>query len=137
MAALQTQPREIAPTGAGFAYLMTGTAVGLIIVSGVLGSIFAPDMVTGSEHEHLHIAAFTGWIFNVIAIGLVVTAAMQGIRSHVTDKAPWTMLGGGVSAIWLAVMFVVIFAPSGSKAPIPQRSPSGLCSARSSGSSSL
>ena len=52
-----------------------------------------------------------------------MTAALQGIRAKVTDKAPWTMLGLGVGAIWLAVMFVSIFAPVWVTGTDPDRIP--------------
>jgi len=90
---------------------MTGIALACICVSGVLGSIFTPKLVTGMQHQQTPVGGFTGWIFDVIAIAMVVSAAMHGIRAKVTDRAPWTMLGLGVGAIWLAVMFVAIFAP--------------------------
>ena len=110
MAVMQT-PRQAAGAGPGYAYLMTGLALVSICVSGVLGAIFTPNMVTGSQHEQIPIAAFTGWIWNLIAIAFVLPAALKGIRVRITDPAPWTMLGLGVSAIWLGVMFVAIFAP--------------------------
>jgi len=47
----------------------------------------------------------------VIAIGMVATAAARGIRAHVTDRFPWTMLAAGTGAIWLAVTLVAVFAP--------------------------
>ena len=94
-----------------FAYLMTGAAIACICVSGIVGSIFTPNLVTGTQHQHIPIGALSGWIFDLIAIGLVLKVALHGIRAGVTDKAPWTLLGLGVSAIWLAVMFVAIFAP--------------------------
>ena len=111
MTVMETQPRRIARPDLSFAYLMTGIALGCIWLTYVLGAIFGPDMVTGTQHQHFNSAAAIGWIFNAIATGLVVTAALQGIRAKVTDKAPWTMLGLGTGAIWLAVMFVAIFAP--------------------------
>lgn len=109
--AMEIPTRQVARPGLGFAYLMTGTALAGIVVSGLVGSIFVPNMVTGVEHQHTPIAAFIGWIWNLIAIGLVVPAALQGIHAKVTDRAPWIMLGLGVGGIWLAVMFVAIFAP--------------------------
>ncbi len=111
MAFIQSQQRRIARAGAGFAYLMTGVALACIGVSGVLGSIFTPQMVTGVQHQQIPIAGFTGWIFDLVAIGMVVAVALQGIRAQVTDRAPWITLGLGVGAIWLGVMFVAIFAP--------------------------
>ncbi len=110
MAIMGTQPKQLARSGPGYAYLMTGIALGSICVSGILGGIFTPDMVTGVQHQHFP-GAFVGWIFDLIAIGFVVPAAMKGIRAKVTDPAPWTVLGLGVSAIWLSVMFAAIFAP--------------------------
>ncbi len=123
MALLEAQPRRIARPGPGFAYLMTGIALGCIWLSYLLAAVFGPDMVTGSQHQHFAIAAAIGWIFSVIATGLVVTAAVQGIHARVTDKAPWAMLGLGAGAIWLAVMFVVIFAPVWVTGTDPDRIP--------------
>ena len=58
MTVMDTQPRRTAQPDLNFAYLMTGTAVGCIVVSGVLGSIFTPDLVStsgaavGYMHQH-------------------------------------------------------------------------------------
>ena len=111
MTATETEPRRVARPDLSFAYLMTGIALGCIWLSYLLGAIFGPGFVTGVQHQHFNSAAAIGWIFNAVATGLVVTATLQGIRAKVTDKAPWTMLGLGTGAIWLAVMFVAIFAP--------------------------
>ena len=104
-------------SGPGFAYLMTGIAIGCIVVSGVFGSIFTPDLVStsgaaiGYTRQHTPLAAYMGWIFDLIAIAMVLPAAMQGIRAKVTDRLAWMLLGLGVGGIWLAVMFVSVFAP--------------------------
>ncbi len=104
-------------SGAGFAYLMTGVAIGCIVVSGIFGSIFSPDFVstsgtaTGYTHQHAPVAAYSGWIWNLIAIAIVLSAAMKGIRARVADRAAWTLLGLGAGGIWIAAMFVSIFAP--------------------------
>jgi hypothetical protein len=117
MTVMETQPRQIARPDLSFAYLMTGIAIGCIVVSGVLGSIFTPDLVStsgaavGYVHQHTPLAAYMGWIFDVIAIAMVLPTAMQGIRAKVTDRAPWTILGLGVGGIWLAVMFISLFTP--------------------------
>lgn len=123
MTVMETQPRRIARPDLSFAYLMTGIALGCIWLSYVLGAVFGPDMVTGVQHEHFKSAAAIGWIFSAIATAIVVTAALQGIRARVTDKAPWTMLGLGTSAIWLANIFVAIFAPVWVTGTDPDRIP--------------
>ena len=118
MTVTETQPRRIARPDLSYAYLMTGIAIGCIGVSGVLGSIFAPDLVStggsadiGYTHQHVPLAAYSGWIWPVIALAMVLPTAMQGIRAKVTDRVPWTMLGLGAGGIWLAVMFISIFTP--------------------------
>lgn len=110
MAVMKPRPARLTRAGPGFAYLMTGIALVAIGISGALGSIFAPDMVTGAQHEHIN-GSFIGWIFNLLAIGMLLTATMKGIRAKVTDPAPWTMLGVGVSVVWIAVLLVAVFAP--------------------------
>jgi putative oligomerization/nucleic acid binding protein len=117
MTVTETRPRQITRPDLSFAYLMTGIATGCIVISGVLGSIFSPDLVstsgtaTGYTHQHVPLAAFSGWIWPVIALAMVLPTAMQGIRAKVTDRVPWTMLGLGAAGIWLAVMFISIFTP--------------------------
>jgi Short C-terminal domain len=114
---MERQPRQITRPDLSFAYLMTGIAVACIVINGVLGSIFSPDLVstsgtaTGYTHQHVPIAAYSGWIWSVIALAMVLPTAMQGIRAKVTDRVPWTMLGLGAGGIWLAVMFISIFTP--------------------------
>lgn len=101
----------------GYAYLMTAVAFVSIAISGIFGSIFSPDFVstsgtaTGYTYQHAPVAAYSGWIWNLIALVMVLSAAMQGIRAKVTDRVAWTTLGLGTGGIWLAVMFVSIFAP--------------------------
>jgi len=119
MALTNAPSRRIAAPGLGYAYLMTGIATVCIVISGVLGSIFSPDLVStggsydsGFTHTHVPLAAFMGWVFCVIALALVLPTAMQGIRAKVTDRVPWTILGLGAGGIWLAVMFISIFTPA-------------------------
>ncbi len=111
MTKAQTSTDRTEGSGLGVAYAMTGVALGSIFVSGILGALFTPQMVTGYYHERIPISALTGWIFDLIAISMLVSAALAGVRARVSDPAPWAMLGLGVGAIWLAVMAVSIFAP--------------------------
>ncbi|HAM01959.1 MAG TPA: hypothetical protein DCQ30_06980 [Acidimicrobiaceae bacterium] len=109
--------RDRAAPGLGYAYLMTAVAFVSLVISGIFGSIFSPDFVstsgtaTGYTYQHAPVAAYSGWIWNLIAMAIVLSAAMQGIRAKVTDRVAWTVLGLGAGGIWLAVMFVSIFAP--------------------------
>jgi Short C-terminal domain len=93
------------------AYALTGAAIASIWIAVVLASIFSPDLVSGSQHEHLPVVAFSDWLWGAIATGIVAIAALGGIRSEATDLAPWIVLAAGVAAIWLAVVLVSLFAP--------------------------
>jgi len=64
MTVTETQPTRIARPDLSLAYLMTGIALGCIWLSYLLGAIFGPDMVTGTQHQYLNSAAAIGWIFN-------------------------------------------------------------------------
>lgn len=93
------------------AYPWIALAVGGIWLSVILGSIFAPPMVTGSQHDRIPIAALGGWLFGAIATGTVALAAMEGIRARVTAQPLWMALGIAVAAIWAAVLLVSVFTP--------------------------
>lgn len=80
-----------------------GLAIALIWASTVLSGVLAPDMITGSAHEHLPMSALTGWIWALVATGYVLMAARggRGRRSLVL----------GTSITWLLVAAAVVFGP--------------------------
>jgi hypothetical protein len=91
-----------------------GTAVligfGSIWASVALVSLFAPDLVSGSEHEHLPLAAITVWIWGVVATGyLVLLAQIRDERN--LEAAAWRNAAIAVTVIWLATAVVAIFGP--------------------------
>jgi hypothetical protein len=78
MTATGTERTRVARPDNGFAYVMTGLALGGICVSGILGSIFTPDLVStsgaavGYTRQHVPLAAYSGWVFDLIAIAMVL-----------------------------------------------------------------
>ena len=82
----------------GYAYLMTAVAIACLCISGVLGSIFGPDFVStsgtamGYTRQHTPVAAYSDWIWNVIATTMALSAAMQDIRPKVTDRVALALL---------------------------------------------
>ena len=79
------------------------TAAAAIWLSAALVAVLAPDMVTGSAHEHLPIAAMTIWIWTLAATGYVLMAARRGSSLELTL---------GTAAVWLTVLLVAVFAPA-------------------------
>lgn len=53
-------------------------AVAGIVGSAALLSVFAPDLVTGSAHDHLPIGALVTWPLALVAIGYVLMASPAG-----------------------------------------------------------
>jgi hypothetical protein len=80
----------------------TATAVASIWVSSALVAVFAPDMVSGSEHEHLPLAAITVWLWTLTATAYVLMGARRTAS---------VALVGGVVAVWVAVFLVAVAAP--------------------------
>ena len=76
-------------------------AVGMIWVASALTAIATPDMVSGSAHEHLPIAAITVWLWAAVASGY---AAM----TPVTDARAWLV---GVGLVWAAMTAAAVLAP--------------------------
>jgi hypothetical protein len=64
---------------------MAWTAAGIagIWVAVALITIFAPDMVSGSEQEHLRVAAFVTWIWGLVATGAFLWT-MGRLRGNAT-----------------------------------------------------
>jgi hypothetical protein len=93
------------------AWALAGLAVVSIWVGVAVASSYAPDFVSGSQHEHLQLVAGIDWIWGLVATSFVVLAALAGIRARVLALPPWTGLALGVAAGWLLVALVSVFAP--------------------------
>ena len=92
------------------------TAVVAMWASSALLAVFAPDMVTGSEHEHLPIAAMTVWPWTVVATAYVVLAARRPASAWLV----WTVV-----AIWVSVLVAGIATPIMVTGSDPTRIPLG------------
>lgn len=91
-------------------YLFAALAVASIWLAVVLASIWSPDLITGSQHEHIAIAAFADWLYAALASGLVLMAFSR--RTPGASRALWLGFTIAVASIWLAVTLASIFAPS-------------------------
>jgi hypothetical protein len=76
-------------------------AVGIIWMASAVTAIAAPDMVSGSEHEHLPLAAITIWLWTTAASGY---AAM----TPVADTRDWLVT---IVLVWTAMAAVAVGAP--------------------------
>jgi hypothetical protein len=78
---------------------------------GVLAiSVAAPDLVSGSEHEHLPLAAITTWIWGLIAtVGLLW--GMSKLRGNVARKRLWIGLVTAAAVIWGVALVLSVALP--------------------------
>ncbi len=79
------------------------TAVVVIVVASSAVALLAPDLVTGSAHEHLSLGALTIWPWTAAAVGYVVAAGRgNGSRDLVL----------GVVFTWFVVAVLAVAAPT-------------------------
>ena len=80
------------------------TAVTVLWTTVVLCAVFGPDLISGSNHEHLPLVGMTMWLWATIATAYL----MMGVRRSDTVVT----LVVGTSAIWGLVLVTVLVAPS-------------------------
>lgn len=85
----------------------TWTLLGLaaIWIAVALVSVMAPDLVSGSQHEHLPLALFVTWIWGLLgSIGYLW--GMSKLRGPAGRRSLWTGLTIVVLAIWAVAVVV-------------------------------
>lgn len=80
----------------------SATAVGVIWLAAAAVSVAAPDMVTGSEHEHLPLALMTVWLWAAVGTAYAVMTPRRA------GRASWTV---AVSVVWLVAALTAVAAP--------------------------
>jgi hypothetical protein len=97
------------PAGSRLVGLAPGIAVASIWVPTLLLSVFAPDMVTGSQQEHLPLGGLIAWLWAAAATGYVLMATHA--REESDDPSRWLGFELSVLTIWVVVALAAIFAP--------------------------
>jgi hypothetical protein len=90
--------------------LWTAIGIGGIWVAVLLVSLFAPDLVSGSEQEHLPVAAFTTWFWGGIGT-LVFLWAMGRLRGSATWRPTWIGLSVVTLVLWAMATILAITLP--------------------------
>jgi hypothetical protein len=108
--------------GSWMAWTVAGVAVIWIAVA--LISVLSPDMVSGSEQEHLPVAAFATWISGVVGTGAFFWM-MGKLRGSVTRRPVWIGLSVTTMAIWTVATILSIVLPVVETGSDPTRLPVG------------
>jgi hypothetical protein len=113
--------RSTRADGSSMAWSVAG--ISGIWVAVVLTSILAPDMVAGSEHERMPIAAATCWLWGLMAtIGFLW--AMRWLRGGASRRPIW--IGLAVTLVlWLVATVLSITLPVVETGTDPTRLPIG------------
>ena len=74
-------------------------------------SVLAPDMVSGSEQQHLPLAAFGTWIWGAVASRGVMSAVLRLDGEGAALDQLRGQLVGFVAAVWTVAALVAILGP--------------------------
>ena len=88
----------------------TSGALVSIWVSVLVISIFAPDLVSGSQQEHLPLAAFTTWLWGSGATAVVLWT-MSKLRPDPGARPIWVGYAIAVGAIWAIAAVAALVLP--------------------------
>lgn len=86
------------------------TLIGIVTVwvAVLLTSIFAPDMVSGSQQEHLKIAAMLNWLWGL----LTTMVLLRMLRQHMNGPSgSWLAVGLTTVGIWVIVVLASLLIP--------------------------
>jgi hypothetical protein len=103
---------------------MVWTLVGMVAIwIGVVAiSITAPDLVSGSQQEHLPLAAFVAWIWGLIAtVGFLW--GMSKLRGSSERKSLWTGFAVAVVIVWSVAIVLSAAMPVWEMGSDPTRLP--------------
>lgn len=105
---------------------MAWTAAGIagIWVAVTVISVFAPEMVTGSEQDHLPVAAFMSWLWGLLSTGAFVWA-MGKLRGNATRRSIWIGLTAATLTVWVVAMILSVTLPVVETGSDPTRIPIG------------
>ncbi|HEX6419664.1 MAG TPA: hypothetical protein VFZ77_14285 [Acidimicrobiales bacterium] len=118
-------PASSQPTIADGSWMAWAAAgVGGIWVAAALIGFLAPDMVTGSEQQHMPIAAMTSWLWGLGATAAFLWA-MGRLRGRATRRPIWIGLATATLIVWLVATIVGTTAPVLETGSDPTRIPLG------------
>jgi hypothetical protein len=105
---------------------MACSAAGIVAiwVAVALISVLAPDMVTGSEQQHMPIAAATSWLWGLMAT-IAFLWAMTRLRGRASLRPIWVGLTAATTVLWLVATILAATLPVVETGSDPTRIPVG------------
>jgi hypothetical protein len=122
-----TSERRLA-TGDGSWMLWTAAGIAGIWLAVLAISLVAPDLVSGSEHEHLPLAALTAWLWGLVATSSYAAAQLR-LRGRASRRPIWIGLTIVTLAVWLVATVLSAALPVYETGTDPTRVPIGALTA--------
>lgn len=86
--------------------LATLASIVVIWISTIVISFFSPDLITGSQQEHLNLALWTAWIW-----GLLASIITLRIIREKFDYKTHLYLSSAIIVIWAVVCILSLLIP--------------------------
>ena len=115
-------------TGDGSWMLWTAAGIAGIWLAVLAISLLAPDMVSGSEHEHLPLAALTSWLWGLVATSAYVAGQLR-LRGRASRRPIWIGLTVVTLAVWLVATVLSATLPVYETGTDPTQVPMGALTA--------
>ena len=116
-------PEDRRATTADLSWMLwTAIGIGGIWVAVLVISLLAPDLVSGSEQQHLPVAAFATWFWGGIGT-LVLLWAMGRLRGSARWQPIWIGLSVATLGIWAVATILAITLPVFETGSDPTRIP--------------
>ena len=122
--AVMSEQAESTQSADGSWMLWATIGLAAIWICVLLISVFSPDLVSGSEQEHLPLAAFFAWLWGLIATGGFLWG-MAKLRGTVERQPIWIGLGTAVVVIWVIATALSLWLPVQETGSDPTRLPVG------------
>ena len=90
--------------------LYTSLMLVVVWLAVLLVSVFAPDLVSGSEQEHLPVASFTTWLWGAAGTAAVLLT-MTKLRGDAKARPIWIGYAAVVIGIWVLTAALALALP--------------------------
>ena len=100
--------RPLPVLGIGYRALATAISLVAIWVAATIAAVYSPDMITGSNHEHMQLAMFLAWPLAAVATGMVLLAA--GVSRRAVESAgAWAVYAVLIAVTWCGAAIASVF----------------------------
>jgi hypothetical protein len=102
----------------------TAGTLAVIWIAVLVVSVFAPDLVSGTQQEELPLAAFVTWLWGATGTAAVLVT-MTRLRGRPSARPIWVGFAAVVAVIWVVATVLALALPDFETGTDPTRLPLG------------